>query len=456
MSFVKNKNDYDFVYDTSNHTVSINTCISCCSNGRKRCQAKLDYLLPKGSSPFDLVGLTIINDVSPFASDCKDGQGSYTNEFCGTVQIVPAIFLDYLETKEKSQRLENFGWNVFNVVITVTTLGEGAVAISAVRGAAAGQKLYVASKNAYALLDFTYTVTDLSFQVADVEMPEPWRWVGYAFAAKGGYDLINQGGAKGIGYLRKLLNNGKTDEVIEIVQELKVSKNGDELSLEEIEDFVKKAEDEIAASSNPEIKKQYDEGLKGSAGSNGVDWTSVIEKSINDLSEAPIGYRFYSKNGKKWIRRINASDPDTPRLTVKDGEIVRYTGATITSFTAKQIEDYVELATKNGSTDKVMLGMWDGGGASSYITKAADNHTYFDFGDKWDEAYKLVNESDDEIWRINKEFIDQQSAANKEFWFSHDPFSPRNEQFFAREINYLIDLGVSDFVKENDLWKAIW
>ena len=96
--------------------------------------------------------------------------------------------------------------------------------------------------------------------------------------------------------MRKLLNNGKTDEVIEIVQELKVSKNGDELSLEEIEDFVKKAEDEIAASSNPEIKKQYDEGLKGSAGSNGVDWTSVIEKSINDLSEAPIGYRFYSRS----------------------------------------------------------------------------------------------------------------------------------------------------------------
>ncbi len=34
--------------------------------------------------------------------------------------------------------------------------------------------------------------------------------------------------------------------------------------------------------------------------------------------------------------------------------------------------------------------------------------------------------------RINKEFMDRQKAANKEFWFSHDPFSPRNEQFFCK------------------------
>jgi hypothetical protein len=106
--------------------------------------------------------------------------------------------------------------------------------------------------------------------------------------------------------------------------------------------------------------------------------------------------------------------------------------------------------------DKVMLGMWDGGGSASYITKAGDKHSYFDFGDKWDEAYKLVNESNDEVWRINKLFIDRQKLANKEFWFSHDPFSAKNEQFFAREVNYLIELGVKDFAKVNDLWKAIW
>ncbi len=72
------------------------------------------------------------------------------------------------------------------------------------------------------------------------------------------------------------------------------------------------------------------------------------------------------------------------------------------------------------------------------------------------EVYNLVNKSDDEIWRINKEFIDRQKSAGKEFWFSHDPFLPKNEQFFAREVNYFIELGVKDFQKTGDLWKAVW
>lgn len=125
-------------------------------------------------------------------------------------------------------------------------------------------------------------------------------------------------------------------------------------------------------------------------------------------------------------------------------------------FTTKQVDDYVIFATKQNNKSKVMLGMWDGGGSSSYISKAGKEYTYFDFGDKWDEAYNIVNKNDDEIWRINKKFIDNQKAAGKEFWFSHNPFSPKNEQFFAREVNYLIDLGVKDFKKVGNLWKAVW
>lgn len=60
------------------------------------------------------------------------------------------------------------------------------------------------------------------------------------------------------------------------------------------------------------------------------------------------------------------------------------------------------------------------------------------------------------MWKINKQYIDEQKALNKEFWFSHDPFSPTNVQFYAREVNYLIDLGVKEFQKVGDLWKAVW
>ena len=100
--------------------------------------------------------------------------------------------------------------------------------------------------------------------------------------------------------------------------------------------------------------------------------------------------------------------------------------------------------------------MWDNGGASSYITKAGKEYTFFDFGDKWSEATALVNNNKDEIWKINKKFIDNQYKAGKEFWFSHDPYSPRTEQYFSDEVSYLIDLGVKDFKKVGDLWKAVW
>jgi hypothetical protein len=126
-------------------------------------------------------------------------------------------------------------------------------------------------------------------------------------------------------------------------------------------------------------------------------------------------------------------------------------------FTLKQIDNYVELATKNKNTTKVMFGMYDNGGPASYIQKAGTNYTYFDMGTQnWNEAMVIVNNDLDEIWKINKKFIENQKNLGKEFWFSHDPFTPYNDQFFAKEINYLIDLGVKDFEKIGDLWKAKW
>jgi len=323
-SYVKNKNDYVFNYDDSTHTVSISTCVSCCvSSPKLKCQPKNDYLLPQGSSPFDLVGLIIINDVSPFGANCVDGQTLNENSFCGKEQIVPALFLDYLKTNEQNQRLENFGWNTFNVVITISTFGEGAAAIGAIRTASSGQKLITAGKNAYALLDFTYTVTDLGFKAADAEMPAAWTWVGYAFAAKGGYDLIKNGGAKGIGYLKKLIREGKDAEVKNIIQELGVTnKNGDPLTLDDVKSFVDNTEIEINSGKNPEIKAEFNKGLNASSDSS--DWTTVIGKSLTEVSDAPFGYKFYSRNGKIWIRRLSADNPNTPRLTVRDGKIVKY------------------------------------------------------------------------------------------------------------------------------------
>lgn len=75
----------------------------------------------------------------------------------------------------------------------------------------------------------------------------------------------------------------------------------------------------------------------------------------------------------------------------------------------------------------------------SYIERAGNTHTYFDLGDKWNEIKKLVNESDDEMWRINKQFIDDQKALGKEFYFSHEPWKAQSllphESFVRYSLN---------------------
>ncbi|ENA1763999.1 fibronectin type III domain-containing protein [Flavobacterium psychrophilum] len=132
-------------------------------------------------------------------------------------------------------------------------------------------------------------------------------------------------------------------------------------------------------------------------------------------------------------------------------------------FMLSQIDDYVALATNVGkgvNKDKILLGEFIDGSPNSYVTRAKnEGYTYFDMGDKWDEAFNLVNKSKDEMWKINKKFIDEQKALNKEFYFSQEPwnFPSTPKTFRFREAEYLIDMGAKDFQKINDnTWKVIW
>ena len=129
-------------------------------------------------------------------------------------------------------------------------------------------------------------------------------------------------------------------------------------------------------------------------------------------------------------------------------------------FTSKQIDDYVALATKQGNKSKVMLGKFENGGALGYKARAGTEYTFFDFENKWDEAYNLVNKNDDEIWRINQKFIDNQKALGKEFYLSHDPSIATG--FYFREVQYLtkpiVQGGLGGKIQKQgiDLWKIVW
>ncbi len=414
--------------------------------------------------PFDLVAILVINDINLTQPNAEHPFDFAVN---GKVGLVPVVFLEYLDAKKKSTITSNF---------IVNTLTIGSIYLSGAEIIAAKGAMTLAVKLAMADLFVTFTspyflgssfynhassALQVTFGISEKDANEiatilqvNWTVVSTVATLGTAKDLATpQKQIEAIATykaLAKKIGDVEASKVISTNNDL-AEKTAD--SFKKAEEFIRK--DAKASELLDEEILKVENKLNTFIEIAG-DWNSVIGKKIDKILNPPIGYDFYFKNGKKWIRRKVASNPDTPRLTVQNGNITRYTGNTVARFTSKQISDYVELATKNNNTNKVMLGMWDGGGASSYIAKAGNNHTYFDFGDDWDGAYKLVNESNDEIWKINKTFIDNQKAANKEFWFSHDPFSPLNEQFFAREVNYLIDLGVVDFVKEDNLWKALW
>lgn len=148
---------------------------------------------------------------------------------------------------------------------------------------------------------------------------------------------------------------------------------------------------------------------------------------------------------------------ELPEIAEKVSEKVKAV-KNITKFTEQQIQEYVALATKNPDSKKVMLGKYDNLEPTSYIQRAGKEYTYFDMGvEKWKEAETFVNKNADEMWKINKEFINKQKALGKDFYFSHEPWNAQSHEYLSKEAEYLIDLGVKDFKQiDKNTWKAIW
>lgn len=88
----------------------------------------------------------------------------------------------------------------------------------------------------------------------------------------------------------------------------------------------------------------------------------------------------------------------------------------------------------------------------SYVDVATKQKaTYFQL-DNWDEVASTIGS--DNMWNINKEFLNQQWKAGKDFYFSHNPWEATG--YFQQEVLHLIDLGVKDFIQVgNNLWKAV-
>ncbi|MBC6181837.1 hypothetical protein HB796_13745 [Listeria welshimeri] len=125
-------------------------------------------------------------------------------------------------------------------------------------------------------------------------------------------------------------------------------------------------------------------------------------------------------------------------------------------FSKSKVESLTKNATHNNSSKSVTLGKWETG-EGSYLSVAKKNgDTYFDLGTEgWDEASKLVNGNIDEMWKINKQFLDDQMALGKDFNLSHNPTpgSSTYNGYYQREIEYLKSNGYK-IIKNGDYWNA--
>jgi hypothetical protein len=111
-----------------------------------------------------------------------------------------------------------------------------------------------------------------------------------------------------------------------------------------------------------------------------------------------------------------------------------------------------------------MLGKFEPNSPNSYISRAGTDHAYFDTGPtNWSQAESLVGGSVDEMWKINKKFIDNRKALGNSFYLSHDPTNPiYYKGFYKMEIDYLTTpvsqggLGGTMNNLGNNLWKVTW
>lgn len=73
----------------------------------------------------------------------------------------------------------------------------------------------------------------------------------------------------------------------------------------------------------------------------------------------------------------------------------------------------------------------------SYIERAGSEYKYFDI-DSWSEVASLVNNSEAEIFKINKQFIDDALSKGNSIYLSHDPFDPLvRTGYYEMELDYI-------------------
>ena len=125
--------------------------------------------------------------------------------------------------------------------------------------------------------------------------------------------------------------------------------------------------------------------------------------------------------------------------------------------TADIQSDFAHAMTNNPSSNKVMLGSTYGGNPYNEVAYK-ENMTYF-YSRNYNQLYNQYGK--DYMRAVNRQFLSQQKALGKEFWFSHNPATAYPGSSFEMEVNWIKEAyGITSFNSQNlqqvgEYWRLI-
>lgn len=184
--------------------------------------------------------------------------------------------------------------------------------------------------------------------------------------------------------------------------------------------------------------------------SKGIKFGKNLARNVADSSSSLL--KWLRKEFEELVEAIKSGD----FIAWLKNKFSKLIGESVTKLARYEINILVRNATKNLHAKKVMLGKYVEDSLESYNKRAGNEFTFFELEDKlWKETFEKVNFDFDEMWKINKQFIDEQFKRGKEIYLSHEP--TYDKSFFAREIDYLEkDLKGKITKISETLWKVEW
>ena len=142
--------------------------------------------------------------------------------------------------------------------------------------------------------------------------------------------------------------------------------------------------------------------------------------------------------------RIGPGAVGTKKTSTTKGE-----GVVPEKLPQSYFDDLASKATRNPDSSKVIIGKFLEDGKIYTKVGAHYKASYFKF-ENWRNLSKSLKAN--ELWQVNKTFLQQQIKAGKEVVLSHDPLKATG--FYKREVNYLNQLGYK-FIQDGWVWKAV-